>query len=164
MTDPRLQRLLSIYRGGADESDERWVAVEEALGLRLPGNYKKLVDLFGASSWGEFLHVLSPFDERLNLQQVGGQKLDADRDSRTEFPSHYPLPLYPEPGGLLPWAITDNGDTLYFITRGPPDDWPTVIKGARPPEFEVSFLPPAWLVHGIAAGTLRSTVLPTGGA
>jgi hypothetical protein len=161
MSDSRLSKLLSIPRGGAEQSDARWRAAEEALGLKLPGSYKSLVDHFGASSWADFLHVLSPFDDRLNLQRRGQQELDADRESRRAFPSDYPLGLYPEPGGLLPWAVTDNGDTLYFITAGPPDDWPTVIKGPRAPEFEVSFLPPALLIHHVAAGTLRSAILPS---
>jgi hypothetical protein len=160
MADPRLHRLLEIPRGGGDNCDSRWPSVERALGLQLPGNYKALVDLFGASSWNNFLHVLSPFDERFDFRRVAERVLDADRTSRASFPAHYPLPLYPEAGGLLPWAITDNGDTLYFITRAKPDEWPTVIRGDRPPEFEVSFLPPALLVHHFATGKLRSTVLP----
>ncbi|OWK36182.1 hypothetical protein FRUB_08745 [Fimbriiglobus ruber] len=131
--------------------------------MRLPGSYKALVEQFGASSWQDFLHVLSPFDGRMELRQVGSTTLEADRAVRREFPWHYPLPLYPEPGGMLPWAVSDNGDTLYFITAGPPDEWPSVIKGARAPEFEVCFLPPALLVHHFAAGRLRSAILPRSG-
>jgi hypothetical protein len=161
MPDSRLSKLLKIVRSGAAQCDPRWPAVEESINLKLPGSYKTLIDLFGASSWGNFLQVLSPFDDgRLNFQHWAKQVLDADRVSRGQFPSHYPLPLYPEPGGILPWAGTDNGDALYFITAGPADDWPTVIKGPRSPEFEVSFLSPALLVHHFAAGTLRSTILP----
>lgn len=55
--------------------------------------------------------------------------------------------------------MTDNGDTLYFITEGEPDDWPTLLKDARAPEFEVSFLPPSLLVHHFVVGMLRSTIL-----
>ncbi len=160
MSDPRLRKLLTIHRGGSDKSDARWQEVEQLLGLTLPGSYKSLVDKFGASQWEKFLHVLSPFEDRSNLQRRGKEILDADRASRREFPWLYPLALFPEPGGLLPWAITDNGDTLYFITSSPPDEWPTLIKGPRAPEFEVSFLPPALLVHHFAAGTFRSTILP----
>lgn len=160
MSDSRLPRLLSLPHGSVDRSEPRWHEVEHSLGLILPGSYKALVELFGASSWGEFLHVLSPFDERLNLERKGERILEADKETRRSFPSHYPLPLYPESGGLLPWAITDNGDTLYFITSGPPDQWPTLIKGPRAPEFEVSFLSPSLLVHHVAAGTYRSIILP----
>jgi hypothetical protein len=159
MVDPRLANLLAIPRGAADRGDSRWRDIETSLGLELPGSYKALIDQFGALSWGDFLHVLSPFDEPSSLQRVAERVLDADRESRLSFPWRYPLPLYPEPGGLLPWAVTENGDTLYFVTRGPADEWPTVVKGARAPEFEVHFLPPALIVHQIAVGSLRSAVL-----
>ena len=129
--------------------------------MQLPGAYKRLINLFGASTWCDFLHVLSPFDFRLNLQARGKEILDVMRECRKEFPSHYPLPLFPERGGLLPWAITDNGDTLYFITQCSPDDWPTLIRGPRSPEFEVSFLSPTLLIHHFALGLLQSTILPT---
>jgi hypothetical protein len=72
--------LLTIHAGGADKSDARWLAVEQSLGVTLPGSYKKLIDTFGATSWGNFLHVLSPFGDNLNLQRIGKQILDADRE------------------------------------------------------------------------------------
>ena len=124
MDDPRLEQLLTALGRGAGEGGERWAAVEASLGLRLPASYKLMVDRFGALSWRDFLHVLSPFDARSwrSLRVRGREILDADRVSRASFPSNFPLPLYPEPGGLLPWAVTDNGDTLYFVTRGPPDE------------------------------------------
>lgn len=160
LNDSRLKQLLTIGVNEAVDDDIRWQPVEESIGLKLPSAYKSLVNLFGGSSWGDFLHILTPFDDRLNLQRRAKSILDADRVLRSEFPSHYPLGLYPEPGGLLPWAITDNGDSLYFITISSPDHWPTVIKGPRAPEFEVSFLPPALLVHHFAAGTFHSIILP----
>jgi hypothetical protein len=157
MSDTRLVALRDIHVG-AKASDPRWSAVEAELGLSLPGSYKVLVERFGASSWREFLHVLSPFDER-GWRRVAAT-LEADRALRRDFPHYYPLPLHPEPGGLLPWAVSDNGDTLYFVTAGPPDEWPTLVKGPRAPEFEVSFMAPAALVHAFASGRLHSLVLP----
>jgi hypothetical protein len=161
MDDHRIGELLAIFRGGSDISDARWKTIEASLGLRLPGSYKKLIDLYGASRWRDFLQVLSPFDDAAGLVQIGMQELEADRITRSSFKHYYPFPLFPEPNGLLPWAITDNGDVFYFITAHKPDDWPTLIKGPRAPEFEVSFLPPALLVHHFAVGSLRSTILPT---
>lgn len=159
VSDPRLARLLTFSRGSRAYDPGRWAAVEQEFGLRFPGCYKAVVEEFGASSWDDFLHLPSPFSRESNLGVFVARTLDADRASRASFPSHYPLSLYPEPGGLFPWAVTDNGDTLYFITAAEPDDWPTVIKGPRAPEFEVNFLPPALIVHHIGAGTLRSSIL-----
>lgn len=48
------------------------------------------------------------------------------RQARQEWPWSLPWPIYPEPGGLFPWAVTDNGGTLYWLTEGEPDGWPTL--------------------------------------
>ena len=161
MSDQRLARLLLFSRGCRAYDPDRWIAVEQEFRLSFPGSYKAMVEAFGVSSWGDFLLLRSPFSREVNLQEFVARTLDADRTSRAAFPAYYPLPLYPEAGGLFPWAGTDNGDILYFITAGEPDDWPTVIKGPRAPEFEVNFLSPSLIVHQLAAGTLRSMILPT---
>lgn len=49
------------------------------------------------------------------------------------------MPLFPEQGGLLPFLVTDNGDTGFWITRAKPEKWPILLKDARAPEFEVHF-------------------------
>jgi hypothetical protein len=46
-------------------------------------------------------------------------------DLRAEVPEDFPFPLYPEPGGLLPWAKTGDGTDLCWLTEGQPDSWPT---------------------------------------
>jgi hypothetical protein len=120
--DERLPELLALIEGRPSPEDQRWFTVESGLGLELPAAYKNMVDHFGGSTWCDFLHVLSPFTENqhLNLKQRGRTILEADLIGRQSFPAHFPLPLYPEAGGLLPWAVTDNGDTLYWITAGNP--------------------------------------------
>jgi hypothetical protein len=49
---------------------------------------------------------------------------------------HVPYPLFPEPGGLLPFGIDDNGDGLYWLTTGEPDQWSIVVNESRAPEYE----------------------------
>lgn len=39
-----------------------------------------------------------------------------------------PYALFPEPGGLLVWGVTDNGDEFYWLTEGAPDDWTVVVS------------------------------------
>lgn len=52
--------------------------------------------------------------------------LDQERGSRNSKPEKCPYPFYPEPGGLLPWAGTDNGDRVCWLTEGQPDGWTVV--------------------------------------
>jgi hypothetical protein len=75
------------------------------------------------------------------------------------FHWHSPLPLYPEPGGWLLQAETDNGDALYFIKKGLTNQWPTLIQAAQAQEIEVHLLPPALIVDHIAVSSLRSAIL-----
>ena len=52
---------------------------------------------------------------------------------------------------LLPWAITDNGDVLFWRVEGEPVDWTVVINEGRGPEwhaFAGGAL--AWLVAWLA--------------
>lgn len=70
------------------------------------------------------------------------------------FPDEYPFPYHPEKGGLLPWAVTDNGDRLFWHTEGRPGAWKVVVWHPRGPGHEVhdvgavAFLA-GWLGGGI---------------
>jgi hypothetical protein len=158
--DLRIKQLLELHHPRPQPEEERWLAAESTFGIPFPQPYKNLIDTFGASTWGDFLHIFSPLDQADNLRFVN-TTLAADRESRQSWPEHYPFPLYPESGGLFPWARTDNGDTCYWITAAAiPEKWPTLIRGPRAPEFEVKFIPVGMLVYGIVTGKLRSSILP----
>ena len=115
-----------------------FTAVETSLALLLPEDYKRLIGTYGTGVWKEFLWVLNPFASNvyLNLFEQVKRQLDAERKIRADWPGNVPFALYPEQGGLLPWAMTDNGNRLYWQTVGDPAHWPTVIYESRGPEFE----------------------------
>lgn len=146
------------FRPGKDD----WLAVENKLGLILPDDYKKIIETYGDFYWADFIHLLNPFSENryLNLFSRMEMILDAERETRENFPHYYPLSLFPEKGGLLPVFITDNGDTGFWITFSEPEKWSVLIKGARPPEFEVLFISIASFLFRFSAGNFRSTILP----
>ncbi|WP_018220958.1 hypothetical protein [Salinispora pacifica] len=37
------------------------------------------------------------------------------------------LPVWPEPGGFLPFANSIDSDELGWLTEGNPDEWPLII-------------------------------------
>ena len=143
-------------------SDDDWRAAEERLGLGLPEDYKRIVETYGDFYWSEFLYVLNPFSEGkyLNLFSRSEMILDAERTTRERFPEYYPLGLYPDEKGLLPFFVTDNGDTGFWITKGAPDHWAILIKDARAPEFEVHFIRTATFLYQFTGGRFRSLILP----
>ena len=92
----------------------------------LPSDYKAFIARYGAGNVGDFIHLWSPFTDakRLGLLPESKAHLDVLRGLRH---TKIPHPLYPEKGGLLPWARTDNGDVLMWLTKGRPDQWTVVI-------------------------------------
>lgn len=128
-----------------------WQQVEAALGTPLPSDYKQIIDHYPGMRWADFAYLLDPFSSNkyTNLLERSTIILDGERTSRQKFPEHYPLPLFPEPGGLLPAFITDNGDTGFWITQAAPDYWPMLIKDARAPECEVHFTSIATVLYRI---------------
>lgn len=107
-----------------------WTAVETALGLVLPADYKALVSQYGSGRFHD-VSLLTPFDRRpegwADLVAAGERLLDDHESFREEFPEAFPYPLYPEPGGILPWAVDGNGVQLCWLTGGDADQWPVVV-------------------------------------
>jgi hypothetical protein len=114
-----------------------WSELEIALGTALPPDYQQLVDIYGVGCFGDFLWVFVP--------QCGNPHLElAEQIRRTIWAQDYlrrnsteviPYPIFPEPEGLLPFAVTDNGDELYWVTEGAPAEWWVVANESRSPEW-----------------------------
>lgn len=146
---------------GADDAAE-WLVITSKLGLTLPAGYRRLVARFGRGPFANFLHVLSPFtsNEFLNLERALQSYLGALRAIRLQDPDSLPFPVRPEPGGLLPWAITDNGDVLCWLTKGTPESWATVIVALRGPRHEILEMSAERIVRAFVSATLPSAILP----
>ena len=139
-----------------------WTQIESALQLELPSEFKEIIGIYGDVLWGDILWLLNPFSKELQEYQADiSQICGADREIRKEKPEYYPFPIYPEQNGIYPWAATENGDTLYWITAFESNKWPTVIRGPRAPEFEVSYLRPSTFLHHLEIGKLQSGILNT---
>ena len=120
-----------------------WPAAEAKLGIALPADYKGIVERYGAGAFSDFLIVLNPFTPNayLNLQEGGAQILESARTVRASDPDLYRMPLFPESGGLLPWGVTEAGDTLYWRTTGLPDSWTVVLRRSSDPLSDVHAMP-----------------------
>src|SRR6266542_3842508 len=116
------------------DADGDWSAVEAALGLRLPADFQALVGRYGVGQFGD-ISLWTPFAKRLDgvfdLVKHARRLVDFHRPLRDELPEDFPHPLYPEPGGLLEWASTSNGDSRCWLTGGDPDSWPAVVWNIR---------------------------------
>ncbi|HYT25883.1 MAG TPA: SMI1/KNR4 family protein [Actinomycetota bacterium] len=141
---------------------EGWGQVEAALGTELPDDFKAFTELYGSGKVDDFLYLFNPFagGEDGNLLSEKDRVLAAYAETRAKFPGRLPLPPYPEPGGVLPLGRTDNGDELFWVTRGAPRDWPVALLESRAASQEVHRMPVTGFLAALAAGELATRVLP----
>lgn len=101
-----------------------------------PPDYRRFLQVYGTGIIDGFLYILNPASANryLNLVRHGEEVLAAFREMRSNFPTSFDMPLFPEADGYLPYGVTDNGDTLFWVTRGPAVAWATAVMGAREPE------------------------------
>ena len=116
-------------------SVDDWKQYERAL-TKLPEDYKSFIGVYGTGVIDNFMGVYNPAatNNYLNLLWQTKTILEALRVTSVEFPSAFPMARFPEPGGFLPFAGTDNGDTVFWVTEGNPNAWTVAAMDARSPE------------------------------
>jgi len=163
MTVESLSKLITLPALPVDcGSVEGWQRIEESLSTALPNDYKKYINRFGSGSIGRFLWPFNPFsrNENLNLIEQVKIRLNALQVLKDRFSEKHPYPLYPEMGGLLPWGATDNGDVLFWLTDGKPDDWIVVINESRGPKFEKFEETTTSFLSKLITGDIVSNIIP----
>ena len=104
----RLTRLVPPPAAPVDAAGD-WSVPEAALGVRLPEDYRQLVETYG---WGEFcdyLYLRTPFGYSPH-NRVAWQRGPLGRD-------------------LLVWGATMDADRLCWLTDGEPRNWPVAVWG-----------------------------------
>jgi hypothetical protein len=119
-----------------------------------------------AADWNDS-HIFNqrpvePSHPRPGRQPAGREDpvLTGYRQTRARFPKRLAWPPFPEPGGVLPLGRTDNGDELYWVTQGQPDQWPVALVEGRAALHELHPLPVTGFLAALAANQLTSRVLP----
>jgi hypothetical protein len=126
------RRLADLARlAAAEHRTFDWAAIESDLGPRLPADYKLVAQTFPYGWFRTFIRVHPP--ERLHdydqsLSEFAAGHLNALREWRATGEVSFPYPLFPEPGGVLPWgSIRSPGLAFWLTGPGGPDDWPVVV-------------------------------------
>jgi hypothetical protein len=166
-SDPYLQRLLERWPPPSKRNYTGTLlgfqSIERELGLSLPAAYKELIHTYGQGVWFETIFVLNPFLAELNDLEpwwsvrgyAGGSSwCNTLRTAREEFPRAFIHPIYPEPGGIFPWAFLQDGGVLYWLTAGPPPRWKTLFDRDMhfQDEWEVFEMPITELLWRLATG------------
>lgn len=121
----------------AAEAKGEWFIVKRELGTSVPDDYKDFINTYGTGRFDNFLNVLNPFSEIDNLNLIVQKEpiLNGLIELRDTFSENIPYSLFPAMDGLLPFAETDNGDTLFWQTSGQPNNWTVVVKDSRESEY-----------------------------
>ena len=144
------------------ETRGSWMQVEMSLGTHLPDDFKEFIDVYGSGKIGDFISILNPFSTRpsLNLIEVSKKNLEALRVLSIEFGEVTKSDLFPVPGGILPVALTDNGDVIHWKTTGKPNDWTIVVNEARSPLYEHYNCSLTRFIENLAKGEITSDIFP----
>jgi hypothetical protein len=108
-------------------ADGSWDQLFNSLGTALPAEYVDLMDIYGAGTWMNWLRFYTPLRTGNGFANQFATTLTAYRELRDEFPEYYPLAIWPEPNGFLPFASSIDGDELGWLVSGAPDTWPLIV-------------------------------------
>jgi hypothetical protein len=108
-----------------------WSRLSQRLGTELPTDYRELITTLGSGCVNRFLDVVSPFTSFQNLEYAVSRSraIHAGIIEVTGV-DDITFPIFPQPGGLLPWGWSWNDDTFHWITNyGDPNSWPVFVEG-----------------------------------
>lgn len=131
----RLAELLAVPVGSGSVHD--WDTVEGLLRLRLPDDYKRLVETFPDGWFQGLVQLNRPGDQDWPPDDFLGfyaySPLGEMRSSRERGHGSFPYPIFPESGGVLPWArLYRLAGHLFWVTEGEdPNSWRVVLADDR---------------------------------
>jgi hypothetical protein len=105
---------------------------------KLPTDFVDFLQSYGTGSIDNFIWIFNPASKNPNLNLANQIKLQLQTFRELVFQQLEPSPykLFPEKEGLLPFAITDNGNVLFWKTVGDPNQWSVVVAASRAPKYE----------------------------
>lgn len=139
----------------------QWLNVESQLGTALPDDYKEFVQVYGTGSVDNFLWIFNPVSKNENINLLAQIKTQlAVLIELQSYGETIPYKLFPAEGGLLPFAITDNGDVLFWQSVGDPNDWTVLVNEARSPEWAVFDMPMSKFLFEILSRRRGCNIFP----
>lgn len=130
-----VETLLKIVGpAGAPEEEYDWNVVESELGAPLPPDYKAIVGRFPRGLFRGLVRVSRPGDPdypKTDFLGFNRHRLDDLRTARESGDAPLQYPIFPEPGGLLPWGFGVRDEHFFWATRDrDPAQWTVVVSDA----------------------------------
>ncbi|MEU6247465.1 SMI1/KNR4 family protein [Glycomyces sp. NPDC047010] len=108
----------------------RWGVLRGELGVELPSDFRALAEAYPALEFEDFLRVELPEPgKESSFVTTHRQMAEILDDWRQEGYAAGYIP-FPEPGGLLLWGLSNQGDSFFWRTWSEsPDNWSVVVSG-----------------------------------
>ncbi|MFD3663560.1 hypothetical protein ACFWVF_23740 [Streptomyces sp. NPDC058659] len=106
-----------------------WAVLEADLGTALPSDFRSLAEAYPVLLIDDFLvvSVPRPGTEASWASESRNDEILQDLHEMGDTEDYVP---FPQPGGLLGWASSHSGDSIYWRTSpSDPDAWPVVVRG-----------------------------------
>jgi SMI1-KNR4 cell-wall len=116
-----------------------WATFERTLGVKLPRDYHEFVTHYGSGLLANFIRVFNPYsnDEYISLIPSINRICAIRRQLKElEWDEEVPFLIFPESPGIMPCGNDENGNTLYWLTDGEPDEWTIVLGAGRSRNWE----------------------------
>ncbi|MCX4862152.1 SMI1/KNR4 family protein [Streptomyces canus] len=139
-----------------------WQRAESEIGTRLPQEYKDYVYWFGPGGFEDDFFVSVPGVENSNVEFLSNFRDEVEdlRSWNSGDRTPAPIRLFPEAGGWLPFAVTDEGCAVFWVTEGDdPDRWKVAARTRywEPEYFDGGF---AEFLRAAVWGTAEFGALP----
>jgi hypothetical protein len=155
------QDLLTALRWPAPPEPVDWTEVERSVGHVYPTEFKQIADALSPGTFQTFLTLLHPAGfgrPQAYAKEVRGYAdlLRSDAGERG-----FPHPIYPDTGGILPFAVIGFDWVIGWLTDGEdPDRWPVILCESHLGSWHV--YPMSTSEFLLAAVTLPVTIEPIG--
>ncbi|MFI5757199.1 SMI1/KNR4 family protein [Streptomyces sp. NPDC051569] len=112
-----------------------WRQIESSLGFTLPEDYKILAEHFPRGDFQNSVRLVCPGDPAMPATEYLGHfayVLDDMRGLRAGGHGTFPYPIFPEPGGVLPWGRgVDSGFFYWIMKGGDANEWSLAFSDER---------------------------------
>jgi hypothetical protein len=154
-----IDKIVKLMRPPSEPNEalgHDWTDVENLFGIHFPKHYKQFLSIYGTGSIDDFLWVFNPFSHNkfLNSDAIRAA-IDAYEVLHIDFPQYNPR----NKGTFIPWAGTDNGDSIvWLVDDGDPDLWQVALQHDTE---ELTQLTTSEFLLALLEKKLPSSILPS---
>lgn len=146
-------------------SDRTWFSFENTLGVKLPSDYHEFISHYGSGLLANFIRIFNPYskDDFISLIPSVERICDIRRQMKeSEGDGEVPFLVFPERPGIMPFGNDENGNTLYWFTKGDADEWTIVVGSGRSREWEQFNCNLTSFLYQILTRQIRCKIWPRG--